>query len=78
MPSSLTSGHGKRLATVEWNKAALSAALKETLAATGLKMPQVAIPLRVAVLGQPQTPSIDAVLDVMGRDLVIARLDRHL
>ncbi|HMV55216.1 MAG TPA: glutamate--tRNA ligase [Rhodocyclaceae bacterium] len=68
----------KRLATVEWNKAALSAALKETLAATGLKMPQVAIPLRVAVLGQPQTPSIDAVLDVMGRDLVIARLDRHL
>ncbi len=68
----------KRLATVEWNKAALSAALKETLAATGLKMPQVAIPLRVALLGQPQTPSIDAVLEVMGRDLVLTRLDRHL
>jgi len=68
----------KRLATVEWNRAALSAALKETLAATGLKMPQVAIPLRVAVLGQPQTPSIDAVLEVMGRDLVLTRLDRHL
>jgi glutamyl-tRNA synthetase len=68
----------RRLATAEWNRAALSAALKETLAATGLKMPQVAIPLRVAVLGQPQTPSIDAVLEVMGRELVLTRLDRHL
>ena len=68
----------KRLADVEWSKAALSLAIKETLAATGLKMPQVAIPLRVALLGQPQTPSIDAVLEIMGRELVLARLDRHL
>jgi glutamyl-tRNA synthetase len=41
-------------------------------------MPQVAIPLRVALLGQPQTPAIDAVLETMGRDLVLARLDRLL
>ena len=68
----------KRLADVEWSKAALSQALKETLAASGLKMPQVAIPLRVVLLGQPQTPSIDVVLEVMGRDLVLTRLDRHL
>jgi glutamyl-tRNA synthetase len=41
-------------------------------------MPQVAIPLRVALLGQPQTPSIDALLGVMGRELVLTRLDRQL
>ena len=68
----------KRLAAADWSKAALSQAIKETLAATALKMPQVAIPLRVALLGQPQTPSIDAVLEVMGRELVLTLLDRHL
>jgi glutamyl-tRNA synthetase len=67
-----------RLATAEWSKAALSQAIKDTMAEHGLKMPQVAIPLRVAVLGVPQTPAIDAVLEVLGRERVLARLDRHL
>ncbi len=67
-----------RLAEAAWEKAALSQAIKDTMAEHGLKMPQVAIPLRVAVLGVPQTPSIDAVLEVLGRDRVLARLDRQL
>jgi glutamyl-tRNA synthetase len=70
-----------RLAPIDvadWQRAALSQALKDTLAATGLKMPQVAIPLRVALLGQPQSPAIDAVLEVMGRDAVLSRLDAVL
>jgi glutamyl-tRNA synthetase len=67
-----------KLADVAWEKAVLAAAIKETCAAHGLKMPQVAIPLRVALLGQPQTPSIDAVLETMGRELVLGRLDRVL
>ncbi|HRP67029.1 MAG TPA: glutamate--tRNA ligase, partial [Thauera sp.] len=67
-----------RLAEVAWERAALSQAIKDTMAEHGLKMPQVAIPLRVAVLGVPQTPSIDAVLEVLGRDHVLARLDRQL
>jgi len=48
------------------------------MAEHGLKMPQVAIPLRVAVLGVPQTPAIDAVLEVLGRERVLQRLDRRL
>ena len=67
-----------RLAAAEWNKAALSQAIKDTMAEHGLKMPQVAIPLRVAVLGVPQTPAIDAVLEVLGRERVLERLDRRL
>ena len=67
-----------RLATASWDKAALSQALKDTMAEHGLKMPQVAIPLRVAVLGVAQTPSIDTVLEVLGRERVLARLDREL
>jgi len=66
-----------RLAQCEWTRPALSAAIKETMAATKLKMPQVAIPLRVALLGQPQSPAIDAVLSVLGRERVLSRLDRQ-
>ncbi|GAA5181794.1 glutamate--tRNA ligase [Niveibacterium umoris] len=65
-----------RLAEVAWDKATLSAAIKETCTEHALKMPQVAIPLRVALLGVTQTPAIDAVLEVIGRDRVIARLGR--
>ncbi|MBA3033036.1 MAG: glutamate--tRNA ligase [Gammaproteobacteria bacterium] len=67
-----------RLANVEWVLAELAKALKETLAATGLKMPQVAIPLRVALLGQPQSPAIDRVLAVLGREETLRRLDQIL
>ncbi|MFN3984160.1 MAG: glutamate--tRNA ligase [Rhodocyclaceae bacterium] len=72
------SGLRKRLEAASWEKAALGQAIKETMAEFGLKMPQVAIPLRVALLGVTQTPSIDAVLEVMGREAVLHRLDRYL
>ena len=52
--------------------------MKQALAASGLKMPQLAMPLRVLVTGRTQTPSIDAVLELLGRDTVLARLGRHL
>ncbi len=61
-----------------WDKASLSAAMKAVLASSGLKMPQLAMPLRVLVLGRVQTPSIDAVLELLGRETVLARLTRHL
>ncbi|THF62746.1 glutamate--tRNA ligase [Pseudothauera rhizosphaerae] len=67
-----------RLAEVAWDKAAINQAIKDTMAEHGLKMPQVAIPLRVALLGVPQTPSIDAVVEVLGREAVLHRLDRYL
>jgi glutamyl-tRNA synthetase len=65
-----------RLESAPWDKVALSAAIKETCAECGMKMSQVAIPLRVALIGQPQTPSIDAVLEAFGRARVLARLAR--
>ncbi|AOB29864.1 glutamyl-Q tRNA(Asp) ligase [Bordetella sp. H567] len=62
----------------EWSKEALSAAIKRVLAARGIKMPQLAIPLRVAVTGQTQTPAIDAVLALLGKEKVLQRLERAL
>jgi glutamyl-tRNA synthetase len=68
----------ERLSGCAWETAELGPAVKQTAAASGLKMPQLAIPLRVALLGLPQSPSIDAVLQVMGRERVLARLDAVL
>lgn len=59
---------------LEWTRAALSGLIKTTLAAHGLKMPQLAIPLRVAVAGTTQTPAIDAVLEILGKQTVLERL----
>ncbi|NUZ05190.1 glutamate--tRNA ligase [Piscinibacter koreensis] len=65
-----------RLRTVEWNKAAIAAAVKETLAEHKVKMPQLAPAVRVLVCGRVQTPSIDTVLELFERDVVTARLQR--
>ena len=62
------------LAACAWDKAAIAEAIKETLRATGLKMPQLAMPVRVLVLGTPQTPSLDAVLALLPREDVLGRL----
>ena len=62
------------LATSEWNKVAIAAAIKSTLGAHGLKMSQLAPAVRVRVCGRAQTPSLDAVLELFPRDTVLARL----
>jgi glutamyl-tRNA synthetase len=67
-----------RCATVEWTKESLSPMIKEVLAAHQLKMPQIAMPLRLMLTGQLQTPAIDAVLELLGREAVIARLQPYL
>mgnify|MGYP000334804038 CR=1 FL=1 len=64
----------EQLATCTWDQAAISAVLKAVLAQTGLKMPQLAMPVRVLVLGTAQTPSLDAVLALCDREKVLARL----
>ncbi|MGV3653209.1 MAG: glutamate--tRNA ligase [Noviherbaspirillum sp.] len=69
--------YASRIATVEWTRPALSALLKDILAAHKLKMPQLAMPLRLMLTGQLQTPSIDAVVELFGRETVMARLARH-
>jgi glutamyl-tRNA synthetase len=67
-----------RLATVGWERNAIGAAIRDTAKASGLKLPQLAMPLRRVVTGRTQTPSIDAVLELLGRDTVLTRLSRHL
>jgi len=66
------------LKVIEWNRAAINDAIKGVVAAHGLKMPKLAMPLRVMVTGETQTPSIDATLGLIGRDHVLARMAAQL
>ncbi len=59
-----------------WTAGSVSAALKETVKALGLKPPQVMMPFRVALTGQAQTPAIDAIGAALHREVVLARLER--
>jgi glutamyl-tRNA synthetase len=65
-----------KLQTSAWDKASIAAAIKEVLAAHSLKMPALAMPVRVLVAGTPQTPSLDAMLALMTRETVLARLKK--
>jgi glutamyl-tRNA synthetase len=68
----------ERLAGIEWQRAGINEAIKAVLAQHKLKMPGLAMPLRVMLTGGTQTPSIDATLELIGRDAVLARMERQL
>jgi glutamyl-tRNA synthetase len=63
-----------KLASCAWDKASIAATIKETLTETGLKMPLLAMPVRVLVMGTAQTPSLDAVLALSQREKILERL----
>ena len=64
----------ERLAGVAWDATSIAAAIKQVLADHQFKMPQLAMPVRVLMMGTPQTPSLDAVLALHRRELVLERL----
>ncbi len=67
-----------QLAGTPWDRKSLGAAVAEVVKAAGLKMPELAMPARLLITGRTQTPSLDAVLEIIGRETVLARLARHL
>lgn len=67
-----------RFADVAWEASALGALIKEMLAKHNLKMPKLAMPLRVMLVGQTHTPSVDAVLALFPRETVLRRMKQYL
>lgn len=57
-----------------WDKESIAGAIQHTLKELALKMPQLAIPVRVSVFGTTQTPGVDAMLAVLGKSETLARL----
>ena len=67
-----------RFSDVEWASPELAALIKELLVKHNLKMPKLAMPLRVMLAGQTHTPSVDAVLALFPRETVLARMAKYL
>jgi len=65
------------LKTVEWRKERIAAAMKDVLKAHNVKMPQLAMPVRVLVTGTAHAPSVDAMLELLGREKTLARLQNR-
>jgi len=61
---------------VNWEAPAIGALIKECVGKHGLKMPKLAMPLRVLLTGQAQTPSVDAVVALFPREMVLERLGK--
>src|SRR5258707_5841473 len=61
-----------------WRKEAIWVAFKATLTSHKLKMPHLAMPVRLLVAGTTHTPSLDAVLMLFGRETVLARLEKGI
>ncbi|ACB95050.1 glutamate--tRNA ligase [Beijerinckia indica] len=61
-------------AAPEWKASALEAIVRAYVAETGVKLGQVAQPLRAALTGRATSPGIFDVLEVLGRDEGLARL----
>ncbi len=66
------------LANVTWEAPAINALIKEVVTKHGLKMPKLAMPLRVLLTGQTQTPSVDAVITLIGREKVLQKLTQKI
>jgi glutamyl-tRNA synthetase len=67
-----------RFAAIEWRRDKINEAIKAVVAEHGLKLPKIAMPLRVMVCGTTQTPSIDATLELIGQAEVLARMGSSL
>ena len=68
----------RRLGEIEWARGKINEVIKSVIAQHKLKLPKLAMPLRVLVTGTTHTPSIDATLELIGRDAVLERLAKHL
>ena len=63
---------------VDWQAETIHHEIEAAVTQNGLKFPKVAMPLRVILTGIAQSPSIDQVMALLGKDEVLARIDLAL
>lgn len=66
------------LETLDWSENVISATLKQYAKDKSLKLGQLAQPLRLSVTGTTESPSIFALLEILGKNETIDRLNRFL
>ena len=68
----------RELRGVNWEPEGISGCIKDTLKEFNLKMPHLAMPLRLFLTGQTQTPAIDALMCVYQREDLVNRIEESL
>ncbi len=63
------------LSSIDWQAEAIHHAIEAAVTSNSLKFPKVAMPLRVMLTGIAQSPSIDQVMALLGKDEVLARIN---
>jgi len=63
------------LSAADWQAEAIHHAINEVVTQFQLKFPKVAMPLRVLLTGIAQSPSIDQVMALLGKDETLARIN---
>lgn len=66
------------LERTNWETEAIHHEIEQAVTTNGLKFPKVAMPLRLLVTGGTQSPSIDSVMQVLGKKETLARLSGYL
>jgi glutamyl-tRNA synthetase len=67
-----------KLNSIGWETTLIHETINTTVSENGLKFPKVAMPLRVMLAGVAQSPSIDQVMVVLGKEEVLARIETYL
>ena len=62
----------------DWSEESVMGAVNAVLKEHGLKLPKIAMPLRLIVFGRAQTPNLGPTLAVAGKVRVLGRLREHL
>jgi glutamyl-tRNA synthetase len=74
----LTKSFQASLNKIDWTKEAIHNVMNEVVTLHAIKFPKLAMPLRVLLTGIAQSPSIDAVMAILGRDETMKRLNLYL
>ena len=77
-PTLLAHLHAALDAVHNWNTEALEDAVRQVAEAAGVKLGQVAQPLRAALTGRRTSPGIFDVLELLGRDESLGRIADHM
>lgn len=67
----------ERFQQIDWTREAINQEIKAVAKQYDVKLPKIAMPLRVMVTGEVHTPSIDAILALLGREETLARMNCH-
>ncbi len=73
-PALLAAAHAALDAVARWDTTSLDGAVRQTAEAAGVKLGQVAQPLRAALTGRRTSPGIFDVLELLGRDESLGRI----